>query len=205
MQEWVEFYRLAGVQRFIIYYDVSDDNTVELLQRLGEAGDIRIHPVVSLPGHEPGQQPFAHAEHSFRDACLEQNPDRVKWMVFLDGDEFLFPAQGKSLVQHLRKECRSDVSHLAIHSHFYGSSGLARRPAHQLTLEAYRAYSPYVMNRAGERRIVHKIVANTDCVLNMATHYPTRVRPVRVGGQERAVDGGRRPPAKRRPGYYPEH
>lgn len=44
-----------------------------------------------------------------------------------------------------------------------------------LTLDAYRAYSPYVTNRAGERRLVHKIVANTDCVLNMATHYPTLI------------------------------
>lgn len=182
MREWVEFYRLVGVKRFFIWYDVSDDDTVELLHTLSEAGDMRLYPIVSLPGHMPGQQPFAHAEHSFRDACLETNPDRVKWMIFLDGDEFLFPSHGLSLVAHLQQNCSPDVSHLAIRSHFYGSSGLARRPRDKLTLDAYRAYSPFALNRAGEHRVVHKIVANTDCVMNMATHYPTRIKTVRGQG-----------------------
>lgn len=46
-------------------------------------------------------QPFAHAEHSFRDACLNDNPDHVRWMAFIDADEFLFPSMRLNLVSML--------------------------------------------------------------------------------------------------------
>lgn len=65
MQEWVEFHRLVGIARFIIFYDESDDDTLEQLRSLAKAGDVRVYPITSLPGHAPGQQPFPHAEHRF--------------------------------------------------------------------------------------------------------------------------------------------
>lgn len=102
MREWVEFYRLVGVERFIIWYDESDDNTLNVLKALAAKGDMRVYPVTDLPGHQPGQQPFPHAEHSFRDACLERNPDLVQWMLFLDGDEFLFPANSHNLIGKIK-------------------------------------------------------------------------------------------------------
>lgn len=131
-------------------------------------------------------------------------------MIFIDGDEFVYPLSqfslaGKSLVEflptaifphlspappgHLRQNCNSSVSHLAVQSRMYGSSGMADKVAGELTLETYRRYSNYVSNNAGERRMVHKIIGNTDCVRNMATHYPTRIAPLKSvswAGEEEA-------------------
>lgn len=196
LPEWITFHLLAGVSRFYIFYDTSDDNTLQVLRAYAAATNnaVRIYDITSLPGHAPGAQPYPHAEHSFRDVCLRSNPDRVQWMAFIDADEFLFPRDGavtvtagtgpgattapNTLATHLIKECAPyKLSHIAVRNRFFGSSGLAVRPKDHLLIEDFLRFNSFVVgSRSGTRRIVHKMIANTACIEAMATHYPTRVR-----------------------------
>lgn len=100
------------VSKFYIWYDESDDNTLQVLTNYQKmTSNVRVFNITTLPGHEAGQQPFAHAEHSFRDACLRDNPDRVRWMAFIDADEFMFPALRLNLV---RPHAHPQDTHLAL-------------------------------------------------------------------------------------------
>ena len=176
LAEWINFHYLAGVAKFYMWYDDSDDGTYQTLKNFEKMGIVRVYNITMLPGHEPGSQPFPHAEHSFRDACITMNPDKVRWMAFVDADEFLFPSNRMNLAEHFDDACPASVTHVAVRNRFFGTSGHATRPQGKLLIEAYQQYNSYVLGGNGQKRVVHKMIANTNCVTAMATHYPTQVR-----------------------------
>ena len=79
LREWIEFHRLAGVERFFLYDNLSEDDHVEVLAPYVEDGTVTVR---RWPVFDP-QTP------AYND-CLRWHRHDSRWIAFIDVDEFLF-------------------------------------------------------------------------------------------------------------------
>lgn len=115
LKEWIEFYRLMGVDRFYLYNNNSSDNYREVLEPYLKSGIVRLHQWRGKNGQVPGFN-----------QCLQRYGALHKWMAFLDLDEFLFPVSGGNLAEFLKDF--DEYAGLAAHWVFFGTSGHILRP-----------------------------------------------------------------------------
>jgi hypothetical protein len=79
LREFLEFHRMVGVDKFFLYNNGSTDDWWEVLHPYFDAGIVQ---VVSMPGTKVQLPAYFHA-------MMAWGP-MVRWMAFLDVDEFLF-------------------------------------------------------------------------------------------------------------------
>ena len=115
LADWIAFHRHVGVSKFFLYNNFSTDHFRDVLEPLVKDGSVILHdwPV------EVGQLPaYRHCvKHHWRDA---------RWIAFIDIDEFLFPADGGSLIDYLRT--RQELPGVHVWQAFFGSAGHEKRP-----------------------------------------------------------------------------
>ncbi len=90
LREWIEFHRLAGVERFFLYDNLSEDDHLEVLAPYLEEGIVTVR---RWPVFDP-QVP------AYND-CIRWHRYDSRWIAFIDVDEFLFSPTGQSLQQVL--------------------------------------------------------------------------------------------------------
>ena len=115
LAEWVTFHRLQGVERFFLYDNLSTDDWRAALQPELRAGVVQ---VVHWP-RTPGQK------SAFED-CLRRHRTDVRWLAFIDVDEFLFSPTGRSVRELLRgfDQCPGVVVNWRV----YGTNGWEQAP-----------------------------------------------------------------------------
>src|SRR4051794_892070 len=79
LEEWIEFHRLVGVEKFFLYNHMSTDDHREVLAPYIEDGTV----VMKDWPDEPGQA------SAYLD-CLNEHREVARWIAFIDLDEFLF-------------------------------------------------------------------------------------------------------------------
>lgn len=109
-EEWVEWHKARGVEKFYIYDNESDDNTREVLEPYIAEGLVEYN-------FWPGQRQQLPAY----DNCLERHRLDARWIAFIDLDEFVLPADGKSIPEFLRPLERYPV--VEVNWLVYGSGG----------------------------------------------------------------------------------
>lgn len=117
IDEWLAFHRLQGVSKFHIYDNGSTDDTLKNLQK---HEDVYIIPWHVYPGQMSAYQ---DALQTFTD---------VKWIAFIDADEFLYSPTGKSLPEVLEKY--DYASAVAVHWLLFGSSGHKKKSAEKVSV-----------------------------------------------------------------------
>jgi hypothetical protein len=90
LREWIEFHRLAGVERFFLYDNLSEDDHLDVLAPYLEEGIVTLR---RWPVFDP-QVP------AYND-CLRWHRYDSRWIAFIDVDEFLFSPTGQSLPEVL--------------------------------------------------------------------------------------------------------
>jgi hypothetical protein len=127
LREWIEYHRLVGVERF---YMVSNDDSPEptraLLNPYIENGEVIFF---SRPGG-----PFVTLQTTIYLDVLVAAIGHVRWLAFLDVDEFLLPVEADNVPQVLASY--EQHAALAVNWACFGSSGLREAP--QLQTAAYR-------------------------------------------------------------------
>ncbi|MGB7894786.1 MAG: FkbM family methyltransferase [Microcoleus sp.] len=113
--EWLEFHKIAGVERFYLYDNNSTDNPFEIVQPYIESGEVIWHDWPLIPGQLPAY------EH-----CLENYRQGSEWIAFIDLDEFLFPTEKDDLKEVLEEF--DDCPAVAVNWLVFGSSGHKTRP-----------------------------------------------------------------------------
>lgn len=91
LEEWLLFHHVQGIRRFYLYDNASTDDWRSVVRPWVEAGlaDVR---------HFPG----CGVQQMIYDDCLLRARGQVKWLAFIDDDEFLFPTrEGETLSQVL--------------------------------------------------------------------------------------------------------
>ena len=119
LKEWVLFHHLVGVSSFYMYLHKCTDNSKEVLATLSKDMDIKIH-IVNDDIHQPQLASFNHAYQTYGTTA--------DWLAFIDGDEFLYPTNSKSLLDVLAQYQYADMSALGVYWQCFGSNGHVQDP-----------------------------------------------------------------------------
>ncbi len=122
--EWLEFHRLAGVERFFLYNNGDREAQRELLAPYVEEGTVTLHEWPVFPA--PQMSAFKH--------CLDNHGSESRWIAFVDTDEFLFSPAGNSLSGVLRDY--EQYPAVGVCRAFFGPSGQRAKPEGLVT-ESY--------------------------------------------------------------------
>jgi glycosyltransferase involved in cell wall biosynthesis len=134
IEEWIEYHRLVGVDKFYIFDNGSTDNTRDLLQKYIEQGIVEYEV---FPGK--GKQLDMYY------AGLKKCRKDTKYVGFIDLDEFVVPTDSsKSLVDVLDERFShfANMAVLSINWLVFGSSGHKTRPD-GLVIENYLNRAEY--------------------------------------------------------------
>ena len=92
IKEWIEYHKMIGVQKFYIYDNESTDNLLSVLAPYIYRGLVEY---TQIEGY--AKQLVAYNE------CLEKCRENVKWLAYIDLDEFIVPVKGYSLAKVLKE------------------------------------------------------------------------------------------------------
>lgn len=134
-QEWIQWHQKLGVEKFYIYDNESTDNTKEVLKAYIEAGVVEY---VYFPGQK--KQLAAY------DDCLGKHRFDVRWLAFIDIDEFIVPLKDKSLTGFLQRF--EGFPSVEINWLVYGSNGEIRKSVRPV-MERFIRHSKgdHILNR----------------------------------------------------------
>ena len=100
LREWIEFHRLVGVQKFLLFNNLSSDDFLPVLKDCIACGLVDLF-----------EWPFAG--HNVRDynqiqcnalsRAISDCKGRSRWLALIDTDEFLYPLQADSLPELLEE------------------------------------------------------------------------------------------------------
>ena len=113
-EEWIEWHRKQGVEKFYIYDNESTDGTREILAPYVKAGVVEY---CYWPGKK--QQLAAY------DDCFERHRLETRWLAVIDLDEFIVPVQDRTIPDFLHRMERFSV--VEINWLVYGSGGARTR------------------------------------------------------------------------------
>ena len=113
IKEWLDYHLLAGVNHFYIYDNESPDNQKEVLQPYIKAGVVTY---IFYPGKARQYEAYFDAIQNYRFFC--------RYMAFIDGDEFIFPKNNRSVVEVLDEILSDDEKRagLVVNWHQFGSN-----------------------------------------------------------------------------------
>ncbi|KAJ9455506.1 hypothetical protein DIPPA_10918 [Diplonema papillatum] len=141
LREWLELQLVAGVDHVWLVNDndaETEDGTAAMMEFYEALGFLTIIPG-RMPSTHPGcrQPPGVHPESQISCAvpkyCAEQVGDQVKWMLFMDTDEFAFPRVGCSLSDYVRNTCDPNSAEILVRWERFGTSGFDAQPAGLMT------------------------------------------------------------------------
>jgi len=113
LREWIEFHRIAGIERFYLYQNNSGDDWRQALEPYVENGVVE---VIDWRVPSPTQVP---AYHHFARA----HAGRAKWVAFIDCDEFLFSPVAATVTEVLEQAPFSGFGAIAVNWMCFGGSG----------------------------------------------------------------------------------
>ena len=137
--EWIEFMRIQGVDRFVIYDDHSSDN-IGLLKRFYHEKDpsCEIHVLEALGPATSSITAGLRRQASSFQHCLDTYGPTSEWMVVLDVDEFLYsPAFGTVAdllgnLSSIEAQENRTINHILSTNLNFGSSGQKHRFGYRL-------------------------------------------------------------------------
>lgn len=137
MKEWIEFHKLVGVQHFYLYNNFSTDNYLEILKSYLDKGEVELNDW-EIPRIR-GITDCKFQCSAYNDA-LRKAWGIVKWVAFLDLDEYLFPMQEDNLLNFLKDY--EEYGGVAINWVMYGTSNIECIPENELIIEHLTMCNP---------------------------------------------------------------
>lgn len=113
-KEWIDWHVAEGVEKFYIYDNESTDETRQVLEPYIQSGVVDYK---YWPGYR--QQMAVY------DDCIKRHRHEMRWLAFIDLDEFIVPVQHDSIPQFLKTMER--FSSVEINWLIYGSGGLKEK------------------------------------------------------------------------------
>ena len=115
LREWIVFHKLVGVEKFFIYDNGSTDSIKEVLQPYIECGDV-------IYRYYPGSCAQCPA---YTDSIIK-NRHKVKFMAFVDIDEFITPIKHDNIldfIDYLEKKIHHKIDAVGINWLMHGFNG----------------------------------------------------------------------------------
>ncbi len=134
LREWIEYHKIHGVDKIYIYDNESTDSTMSVLSQYIKDGLIEYN---FFPGK--CQQLPAYQD------CLTRHKHDVRWITFIDLDEFIVPLKNRTLRQIL-EAMPKNVGQISMEWQCFGSNGHINKPA-GLVIENYTKRRARISNR----------------------------------------------------------
>lgn len=158
LKEWIEYHRMIGVDRFLLYNNGSEDEWEKVLHPYIDEGVVTVFDWPSKRNEYIDYQLKA-----YRDA-LNQVKGDTRWIALIDIDEFLLPMEDKSLVACLQNHF-SEASAVYVSQRMFGTGGIHLSPGEsQLTHLTQCALKNHEMNCSG-KTIVRPEKVNIEAVV----------------------------------------
>lgn len=113
-QEWIEWHRKQGVEKFYIYDNESTDNTKEVLLPYIRSGIVEYC-------YWPGER----QQLAVYDDCFDKHRTEARWIAVIDLDEFIVPIKDLTIPEFLHR--MEQYSSVEINWLVYGSGGAKKR------------------------------------------------------------------------------
>ena len=156
LKEFIEYHKLAGVERFYLYDNESTDGSREMLQPYIDAGIVVYNYI------EGDMLQFS----AYRDAIYKFK-NETEWMAIIDLDEFIVPVNKNDIKDVLREF--EQYPALGVNWVMFDSNGIEKRPNDKLCIEAYTRVTKDYQNR--ENRHIKSIVKPNMVQLVPGPHY----------------------------------
>ncbi len=131
MKEWLDFYRLAGVEHFWLYNNDSTDEYAEVLEPYIKDGIVEL---IYWPNITPDVPfPFGCQSSAYSDA-VNRAKEKTEWLIMIDLDEFIFPRKGTSIINVIKKHYK-DESGVYIYWQKFGTSHVQQILPNEVMIE----------------------------------------------------------------------
>lgn len=131
LKEWIEFYRLMGVEHFYLYNHLSTDEYMAVLEPYIKDGIVDLKQVTEVPKNLKHWNQIQ--TEAYTDAT-QRTKDISEWLVVVDTDEFLFPIKDKNLIELLKKY--DDYAALSVDWKIFGSGDVEKIETNKLMIES---------------------------------------------------------------------
>lgn len=138
IKEWIDYHLMVGVQKFYIFDNDSSDNVLSVLAPYIYRGIVEYDEISGY-----GKQVEAY------NICLEKHRDDVKWLAFIDIDEFIVPVEKLSILDVLSEY--ENASGIGINWILYDYCGHVVRPKGGVLENFVRCFYDY--NNYGNHHI----------------------------------------------------
>jgi hypothetical protein len=169
LAEWIEFHRIVGVERFLLYDHESTDDHARVLEPYVEAGVVETR-------HWPAESGQAAAY----DDALERERGRSRWLAFIDVDEFLFSVDYLPLPDALRAFEAAPA--LCVGRKEFTFSGHVTRPP-GLVIESYDRVWPPPAGHTNTHKCVVDPARTLRCISAHSFVFEGGLEPVDGDGQ----------------------
>lgn len=158
--EWLDFHDKAGVDHFFLYDNKSTDGwRAHVPSHLHRDGRVTI---IRAPMKNPQCIVYNH--------CLRHARGRVRWLAFLDADEFLYTTRAAGPLKQVLSEYETHPA-VAVNWQMFGTGGHITKPEGKV-VESYRKCAA-----AGNRHV--KIVVQPELTVRIVNPHQGRY----VGGR----------------------
>jgi hypothetical protein len=133
LKEWIEYYKLLGVDHFYLYNNHSSDEFRSVLEPYIANGDVDLIEW-DLPANNLDEY-FIMQNSSIADV-VRLAKETSNWLAIIDIDEFIVPLKSKNLKDFLKKyEATGNVGGVCIPWVFFGTSHVKKIPSNKLMIE----------------------------------------------------------------------
>lgn len=149
IREWIDYYRLIGIDHFYITDNNSDPPLKDLLRDYIESGVVtyRYDTRIGCQGHVYNE-------------CLQEHKENTRWLAYFDSDEFLLLKQHDNIRDFLVNY--EEFGALSIPWYIFGSNGHVEKQKSILTSYTTRhrdssCYKTIIQPRMVRRFSVHNV------------------------------------------------
>lgn len=137
LPEWLEYHSHLGVQKFFIFDNLSDDDTRTVLRPYVKDGLVELFEWPMTFTDQPG---YLSMQMGAYRRIVDMYADDVKWIGFIDLDEFIVPTEEDNLVEILADY--EDVGGVSLNWMMFGTSEVEKLEDDQLVIEALIRRAP---------------------------------------------------------------
>jgi hypothetical protein len=130
LKEWIEFYKLMGVEHFYLYNNLSKDNYLQVLEPYIKDG---IVDLFQCDAEYTRLDQWHYTQNNIYSLTVAMVADSVEWLLVCDSDEFLFPLRLNSIPEVLKKY--DGYPALAVNWHVFGAGDVKKIEDNELLIE----------------------------------------------------------------------
>lgn len=137
LKEWIEFYKMLGVEHFYLYNHLSTDEYKKVLEPYITSGLVTLQNVTESP---KSLKQWNTLQTSIYTEVINDLKDTVEWLIIVDTDEFLFPIKESNLSSILHNY--DEYAALSVNWVMYGSGNVTKLEQNELLIDKLRLRGP---------------------------------------------------------------